>query len=512
MITKINSQEENRQEIFRARSGYEINKNDAMWVLDKNNSINVQAVPFLDQEVKKAFIDTLAFYAKNYSGGYTRNIASKIVDILKTTGSSILSVNVLLNYKATLSKDREWYLGSVRAFLNRWYEFGYVGMSEEFIELLNSWKLKGSPKGLVIKMLDPERGPLTDIERLAFNEGSVQAYERNQISLTLLSMGLIASSTGRRPVQISQLKIKDVLEGKNLKGEKCYFINIPRVKQQEASFRKHMKLFAITYELWVVLRAQTALAKEQISNELLVELDEEIWLEMPLFPDLKAFSKLGPDVKFGEILNSDYLHIKSKTVTNEIKRSVKFSNIQSERTGRQLHIFTYRFRYTVGTSAAREGFGPMVIAELLDHSDMQNAGVYVENIPDHVEKLDQAVGHQLAKYAQAFAGVLINNEKDAIRGKDINSRIKNRGVDIGSCGSYGFCGAHVPVPCYTCMHFQPWLDGPHESVYKMLIVERNRLIDLTGDMQIAAVNDRSILAVANVIQLCSERKNGADHV
>lgn len=512
MITKINFQGEIPQETFRARSGYEINKNDAMWVLDKNNSINVKAVPFLDQEIKKAFIDTLAFYAKNYSGGYTRNIAYKIVDILKTTSSPDLNVNVLLNYKATLSKHREWYLGSVRAFLNRWYEFGYVGISEEFIELLNSWKLKGCPKGLVIKMLDPERGPLTDIERLAFNEGSVQAYERNQISLTLLSMDLLASATGRRPVQISQLKIKDVLEGKNLKGEKCYFINIPRVKQQEAYFRNHMKLFAITYELWVILKGQITLAKKQIRDELLVQLDEKIWLEMPLFPDLKAFSRLGPDVKFEEILNADYLHIKSDTVTDQLKRSVKFSNVQSERTGKQLHIFTYRFRYTIGTSAAREGFGPMVIAELLDHSDMQNAGVYIENIPDHVEKLDQAVGHQLAKYAQAFAGVLIDNKMNATRGKDINSRIKNKGVDIGNCGSYGFCGANVPVPCYTCMHFQPWLDGPHESVYEMLIDERNRLIDITGDMQIAAVNDRSILAVANVIQLCFERKNGADYV
>ena len=434
------------------------------------------------------------------------------MDILKTTSSPDLNVNVLLNYKATLSKHREWYLGSVRAFLNRWYESGYVGISEEFIELLNSWKLKGCPKGLVIKMLDPERGPLTDIERLAFNEGSVQAYERNQISLTLLSMDLLASATGRRPVQISQLKIKDVLEGKNLKGEKCYFINIPRVKQQEAYFRNHMKLFAITYELWVILKGQITLAKKQIRDELLVQLDEKIWLEMPLFPDLKAFSRLGPDVKFEEILNADYLHIKSDTVTDQLKRSVKFSNVQSERTGKQLHIFTYRFRYTIGTSAAREGFGPMVIAELLDHSDMQNAGVYIENIPDHVEKLDQAVGHQLAKYAQAFAGVLIDNKMNATRGKDINSRIKNKGVDIGNCGSYGFCGANVPVPCYTCMHFQPWLDGPHESVYEMLIDERNRLIDITGDMQIAAVNDRSILAVANVIQLCFERKNGADYV
>ena len=148
----------------------------------------------------------------------------------------------------------------------------------------------------------------------------------------------------------------------------------------------------------------------------------------------------------------------------------------------------------------------MVIAELLDHSDNQNAGVYIENIPEHVENLDKAVGHQMAHYAQAFAGVLVDSENAAKRGDDFNSRVKAGGDGIGTCGSYGFCGASVPIPCYTCMHFQPWLDGPHESVYEDLISERLRLFDVTGDKQIAAVNDRSILAVADVIQRCRARK------
>jgi hypothetical protein len=148
----------------------------------------------------------------------------------------------------------------------------------------------------------------------------------------------------------------------------------------------------------------------------------------------------------------------------------------------------------------------MVIAELLDHSDNQNSGVYIENIPEHVESLDKAIGQQMAQYAQAFSGVLVDEEYHAKRGKDLNSRVKANGTGIGTCGSYGFCGAGVPVPCYTCMHFQPWLDGPHEKVYEELISERERLLEVTGDAQIAAVNDRSILAVVNVIQLCTSRK------
>ncbi|MCV4600508.1 recombinase, partial [Escherichia coli] len=86
---------------------------------------------------------------------------------------------------------------------------------------------------------------------------------------------------------------------------------------------------------------------------------------------------------------------------------VEKSDIRSERTGELLHINARRFRYTTGTRAAREGFGELVIAELLDHADTQNAGVYIKNIPEHVKKLDEAVGFQLAPYAQAFVGALV---------------------------------------------------------------------------------------------------------
>ncbi len=248
-------------------------------------------------------------------------------------------------------------------------------------------------------------------------------------------------------------------------------------------------------------------AVQSVENAIGFELQTIDRLELPLFPDLSEFSKIESPRHLRESSASDRLHIRSSKVTETCKHIADVAEIHSERTGELLNISSNRFRYTTGTRAAREGFGEMVIAELLDHSDTQNAGVYIKNIPEHVEKLDQAVGHYLAPYAQAFAGVLVDVESDASRGNDLTSRIKVDGKGVGTCGSYGFCGANVPIPCYTCMHYQPWLDGPHEIVYDELISERKRLLDLTGDKQIAAVNDRSILAVAEVIQRCTGRND-----
>ena len=285
------------------------------------------------------------------------------------------------------------------------------------------------------------------------------------------------------------------------------FLNVPRAKQQGVGFREKFKQFAITQELRVILGIQTKIVSQTVEKTIGFELQDVDMLELPLFPDMDEFFDIKLPQQLRGALKNDLLHIPSVKITETCKKIVREAEIHSERTGELLKISSNRFRYTTSTRAAREGFGEMVIAELLDHLDTQNAGVYIKNIPEHVEKLDQAVGHYLVPYAQAFAGVLINTEIDANRGDDLNSRIKVDGEGVGTCGSYGFCGANVPIPCYTCIHFQLWLDGPHEIIYAELISERKRLLDVTGDKQIAAVNDRSILAVAEVIQRCALRRD-----
>jgi hypothetical protein len=161
----------------------------------------------------------------------------------------------------------------------------------------------------------------------------------------------------------------------------------------------------------------------------------------------------------------------------------------------------------VATNAAREGYGSLAIAEILDHSDDSHARVYPENIPENVDAINAAVAQQLAPLAQAFAGVLVVTEAAALRGDDPTSRIRTEaGSGAGSCGNFGFCGACAPIACYTCRHFQPWLNGAHEAVLEFLLSKRTTITERTGDTVMASVNDRTILAVAEVIQRCEARR------
>lgn len=155
-----------------------------------------------------------------------------------------------------------------------------------------------------------------------------------------------------------------------------------------------------------------------------------------------------------------------------------------------------------------EGHGELIIAELLDHSDTQNVGVYVESRPEIVDRIDRAVAMKLAPMAQAFAGMLVLDEADAERGDDPTSRIVHPGIGpsmqpMGTCGKQGFCGLNAPIACYTCRSFQPWIDGPHEAVLDHLLAERERLAS-SSDLRVASINDRTILAVAEVVRLCAE--------
>lgn len=495
------------ERIHAKAAGYSFAILDEKWVLDKNVTINVKQVAVLLAEpTKSGFLNTLAFYASELSSSHTKNVLERFQHMLRSTGASEISDVVLINYRAMLTPTTEWYFATIRGLLRRWYKLGYPGVNKDIIRLLDGWVLKGNQKGDAVKRQDTEIGPLTDNELQAFNEGVVRAYECDYITISELAVCLVVSSTGRRPLQISHLRIIDILSGRNNKDEPFYILNVPRGKQG-SGFRASFKPFAITQELWAILNAQAKSTVEYIEKYFSFELQETDRQQLPLFFD-ENIVIAGLTVKeLRRLLINDKLHITSAYITDILQYVVAVAGIRSERTGDELIINARRFRYTTGTRAAREGFGELVIAELLDHSDTQNAGVYVKNIPEHVKRLDEAVGFQLAPYAQAFAGVLVDSEYTAIRGNDSTSRIRTEeGQGIGTCGEFGFCGANVPIPCYTCMHFQPWLDGPHGEVYQHLLDERDRLILVTDDVLIAAVLDRSLIAVADVIQRCDRRR------
>jgi len=488
-------------EDFYSRDGYLIRFNDERWKLNKDTNIPVFTLKkVMNSDTFVSLCNVLAFYAKTNAPSHVRNLFERCKHYLEsTTGQPLFSVESLISYRSTLDKHTEWYLGSLRGFIKKWSELGYSGVPDETITLLNKWKIKGNEKGFAVQSMCPDSGPLTDIEMEAVIDAVITAFGEKRLTLVDTSYVLILAMTGRRPTQITGLKLMDLIQ----QSDK-YFIRFPRAKQRSQAWRQSFNQFAVVEDLWVVLQQQAEAVRQQFSTALGVDIPPSLIPELPLFPALETASSVS-DLK--EQLRGDHLHAPSKSIRLAMLRVEKTIKVISERTGEPVRLNPTRFRYTLGTNLAREGKGEYVIAEALDHSDTQNAGVYVRNIPEIVDRIDKAVALQLAPIAQAFQGVLVVSESDAKRGSDRSSRISNGTSNLGTCGSYGFCGALAPVACYTCNHFQPWFGGPHEEVLERLISERNSVLEQTSDSKIASVNDRLILAVSDVVNRCNAMKN-----
>ena len=490
---------------FVSKSGYEVDVHSDYWKLSKDIGFFLDTLPaWLDYNFKRVFKQVLAIYGETCSAGYTLALCRRFKLYFESTDAlSLFSPESIISYRSQIA-DAAWEMSSMRAFIRTWVSLGYLGVTSDILKMMETWRIKGNEKGYAVQSMCPENGPLTDIEMEAIVSSVLNCYAIGKINLRETCFVMILAMTGRRSTQIAALKIKDLCTV----GQR-YFIDFPRGKQKYQGWRQSFSKFEVVVDLWTLLQEQADYVKSAFSDLCGGSIRQSLIAELPLFPAVKHYD-VNKDLEVQ--LAGDFLHARVKEIGDSMSRIKEVIAVISHRTGAYTNINPYRFRYTLGTNLAREGRGEYIIAQALDHSDLQNVGVYVRNIPEIVERIDKAVALQLAPLAQAFQGILIVDETNARRGGDRSSRICSSGGNVGTCGSFGFCGALAPVACYTCSHFQPWLDGPHELLLDELIRERDNVYEGTGDLKIASINDRLILAVSDVVTRCNAMKSDPANV
>ncbi|MBX9675958.1 MAG: tyrosine-type recombinase/integrase [Methylotenera sp.] len=491
------------------RSGVKFNPRLNKWTYREstlNVSLDFSNLNATDQLVNSSK-KVLIWYAENRSPDHLKNMFSYFSRFLQyvtmTRGLAVGEINAkdILNYRSYLTKKDSYFLGNISGFLQKWHSFGIAGVSDDAIVLLKQLRLKGNLKGEAVSTMDILDGPFTDNEVEALHAAIDYGYKTGELKIGDYLLVWLFLALGQRPTQYASLKVRDFERSIAKDGTAIYILNIPRAKQREQLSRSSFSRRALIPQIGETFVKYV----EEVTSEFTSILSDSSLA--PLFP-AKRSNKNEP-------IGFEY-HRTSGLLAIELKKVLKKLNVISERTGKQLNITATRFRRTLGTRAAMEGHGELVIAELLDHTDTQNVGVYVQATPEIVERIDRAVALHLAPLAQAFAGVIIRNASDARRKGDPASRICDPRFEpsmkpMGNCGQHGFCGELAPIACYTCRSFQPWLDGPHEAVLNHLISERERLM-VVSDSRIASINDRTILAVAEVVSRCDEIKSGMSEV
>lgn len=481
-------------------SGREFDPMSSTWVLSKDVSLNLDLVlSRLAPEFSEPYRRVLQFYAEEYSPAYCAGIHQGITKLLADTGVDAFSVSTLRAYRASLGAATEWRLGTIRAFLITWHDQGRPGVSDDVVEFLQSITIKGNAKGGPVLSLDPDCGPFDDQEVDAILAVVAERYERGAVALDTLAFTMLLAYTGRRPGQLTQLRLVDFFEGTIPDGRRIDGLHIPRAKQRGCAPRTRFTSFWLDPELHRVLAAQRAAVIDNAAR--FGALSDELLNEFPLFPNWGALARIHSQGALRVALGNDSLHV----TTDDVRDGLAQLHVVSARTGRRLHITPRRFRYTLGTRAHRAGYGAFVIAQLLDHSDIQHVWVYQRPHANFRQHVDRAVGNQLDDVANAFLERFVDSEAQARQGHNPGMRVGCRETKTGSCGDEGFCGAQA-YACYTCVQFQPWLDGPHERVLEWFLRERERAEEAGASPQVVASTDRSIAAARAVIAACEARR------
>lgn len=491
-------------ECVSTRSGQIFDPRAQRWVF--RDGVKEVSMPFSDLGLEEVpwfdgFKLALVWQLKNASPSHAVNVHVRSRHffryLVRQYGAlpQVIAAEHLISYSADPVVIKRGYLSGLGGFLQQWHSLGYPGVSESVVDFYKSVRLKGNEKGVAIRTMDPHKGPLTVMETAALLDALSSALRDKKVSAADYLLAWLVVALGMRPIQYAALKVCDfkVIRPKN--GEETFVLAIPRAKQR-----------------WIVdmrsLSRERAILPE-VGRLLLLHVQAVKQSYFGLISDVEMAPMFPTKRKQRQSLGYEF-HNSSAALGQLIRATLGSLDVRSHRTGELLNVSAVRFRRTVGTRAAEEGHGPLVIAELLDHSDTQSVGVYVEATPEIIERLDRAIAIHMAPLAQAFAGKLIKGESEATRGADPSSRIIDLRVDrsgqaMGSCGQYSHCGFSAPIACYRCSCFEPWLDGPHERVLEYLLDRREKLLETT-DHCIASVNDLAIIAVAEVVKRCADAK------
>jgi len=342
--------------------------------------------------------------------------------------------------------------GNDFARLREMYFWGAFGVQlpefdPDLALVLKTIRAPGNVKGAAVRFRDPLKGPLDADEQetilRAITLGAGRPFDRAIVMLHL-ELGVNPQSAARMKNQDLQVFSVNVVEGGRSREITKYQIHVPRVKKRK-EFRE----------------TKTRPISDQL-GQLLTELRRGEPAD-PLFYWLPADAP-------------------EEGIQQAMTRFVTATQLRSARTGSQIHLTPRRFRSTLATEMAREGASRERIAEVLDHTDLQNVHVYIEAASYVVDQLGERFDQVFAPLLHRFRGKIVDAKTPPIfpdvPPKTIPGDIVHLPTAPLNVGGIGMCGRDVrkdglcrlapPLTCYPCEFFAAFRGGPHAEILTAL--------------------------------------------
>lgn len=379
----------------------------------------------------------------------------------------------------------EWRYHYVRDWYRWCFDQSISGLDEaEVLYELVSLRIPGNRKGEAVLSEDPDDGPLDEIEEIALR-AALQRDSGSLVERTLTWMFLALGCNPKNLVHLQEADLASIGTDEHV----YYTLSVPRIKKgvQPRAVLKSRKLDP----------ALAALIMQLIERNANLEIPNGFF--RPLFARTKPRRDcLGTDIE------KYAYHFTSHDLRTMLSSYVERLRVISHRTGKPLRVSPRRLRYTFATRKVQEGCSMESLADLLDHTDLQNVMVYYAGT-SVTKRLDEAFAVSVAPLVNRFMGRVVPCESEALNGGGrVKAQAMGRIKNIGTCGSTSLCTLYPPYSCYLCPVFQPWRDAPHREVLNDLVRQRDARIEDTGraDDRMAKQFDEIILAVGQVVAEC----------
>jgi len=492
-----------------SKAGYAFNLNEDVWVLDKNRTINWRLVnQEIDKVVYEGFKLTIARLAEEVSSHHTFNCWNYTKTYLLSSDmyqEGLITSKLILSLKAILNQENEYKLGTIRALLRCWLEWDFKGLEKGLENTLDRLILSGNIKGKAVLQNCPYTGPYTLTEQQFLLVWAGNAFNTGKLTLEEFAWFYTIYATARRPTQILALRICDLTIQNSLDGMK-YELNIPRAKQRGGIFRGEMRSLIITEDMYLILMNLINEVKIKVKRYL-PDIESEDLNQIPIFLNNKNLNSVNSVEDLRDKLKTipDFLHggaSKHSSLSNSVSKKCEAI---SERTGEYIHFTPIRCRRTRATNLVRHGITGVQLAYLMDHSDTQQLKVYTAYTAELAARIFDKMKDAMAFLAAQFEGRLIENENEALRGNDPNSRVyKSNNEHIGNCGDSPSCQAGIKA-CLLCNKFQPLLHAPWDELFLELLEEMEQREKDGASELILKSFDLQLAHVKAILDACDKR-------
>lgn len=361
-----------------SKANYEFDVYSDNWQLDTNVRLNLTLLEPLSLTPKfsECFRLALADYAAEFSSSYTSNIFRECRALFAFGVTNKISEKHVVNFKSSLTKNTEYKLGSIRAFLLDWHDKEIYGVDKKVVGLLSALKISGNEKGKAVALGCLFSGAYTLEEQSAFITWYVDAFTEQLISLYDYAFIMALQYTGARPIQLTHMYYEDLLT-RTEAGIEHFDLRIPNAKKRNETFRGSYQIKKdVSEDLILVLTAQAKQSIKMVEEHFNVSLTSQQKKHIPIFINDREISNLTDFSAFEEIKQKtpDLLCLRTRganpsvgEITRRLARlcPLKTTRIKVGGDYGDLHINPRRFRYTHATNMSMLGASEHTIAEEL---------------------------------------------------------------------------------------------------------------------------------------------------